>query len=169
MTTTRTSTSRRTRLGRRAAVAVLAGAGIALTPLPAHAHDPVATTAAAVASAPTAAAQVAVDTALAQIGDPYAWGGSGPNAFDCSGLMQYSYAAAGISLPRTSSIQATVGTPVSFDALQPGDLLFFYSPVSHVGMYIGNGQMVHAPNRGSVVSVVDVGHMPGLVGARRIA
>jgi cell wall-associated NlpC family hydrolase len=123
----------------------------------------------AAAPAPTAAAQVAVNTALAQVGDPYVWGASGPDAFDCSGLTQYSYSAAGISLPHSSSGQSRLGVPVSRDALQPGDLIFFYSPVSHVAMYIGNGQMVHASTSGQPVKVVSVDSMPGYNSARRIA
>jgi cell wall-associated NlpC family hydrolase len=123
----------------------------------------------AAAPAPTAAAQVAVNTALAQVGDPYVWGASGPNAFDCSGLTQYAYSAAGISLPHSSSAQSRMGAPVSRDQLQPGDLIFFYSPVSHVAMYIGNGQMVHASTSGQPVKVVSVDSMPGYNSARRIA
>jgi cell wall-associated NlpC family hydrolase len=123
----------------------------------------------AAAPAPTAAAQVAVNTALAQVGDPYVWGAAGPDAFDCSGLTQYAYSAAGISLPHSSSIQSTMGAPVSRDQLQPGDLIFFYSPVSHVAMYIGNGQMVHASTSGQPVKVVSVDSMPGYNSARRIA
>ena len=113
------------------------------------------------------AAQVAVDTALAQLGDPYVWAASGPDAFDCSGLTQYAYAAAGITLPHSSSAQSKMGAAVSRAQLQPGDLVFFYSPVSHVGMYIGNGQMVHASTFGQpvIVSTVD---MKGYVGARRL-
>ena len=111
----------------------------------------------------------ALDTALAQLGDPYVWGGAGPDAFDCSGLTMYSYAAAGISLPHSSSMQSTMGVPVAYEDLQPGDLVFFYSPVSHVGMYIGNGQMVHAPYSGSVVQVVELAYMPEFAGARRLA
>jgi cell wall-associated NlpC family hydrolase len=116
-------------------------------------------------SAPSGAAQVAVDTALAQLGDPYVWAAAGPDAFDCSGLTQYAYAAAGVSLPHSSEAQYTMGTPVSRADLQPGDLVFFYSPPSHVGMYIGNGQMVHAPTFGSPVLVTSV-DMFGYVGAR---
>ncbi|MBA3523621.1 MAG: C40 family peptidase, partial [Geodermatophilaceae bacterium] len=107
-------------------------------------------------SAPTQAAQIAVDTALAQVGDPYVWGGGGPDTFDCSGLTSYAYAAAGINLPHSSSMQATMGQYVPRDQLQPGDLVFFYSPVSHVGMYIGNGEMVHAPNSGGSVSIMNI-------------
>ena len=120
-------------------------------------------------TASSAAAQVAVNTALAQVGDPYVWGAGGPDAFDCSGLMQYAYAAAGISLPHSSSMQSTMGTPVSRDQLQPGDLVFFYSPVSHVGMYIGNGQMVHAATSGTPVQVVSLDSMGDYNSARRIA
>jgi cell wall-associated NlpC family hydrolase len=158
---------------RRAAVVLLAGAGVALSPLPAQAAaaggPSTATVAAAPAAAPTPAAQVAVDTALAQQGKPYVWGGAGPDSFDCSGLTQYAYAAAGITLPHSSSMQSTLGAPVAYADLQPGDLVFFYSPVSHVGMYIGNGQMVHAGTSGDVVKVIDLAYMPDFNSARRIA
>ena len=117
----------------------------------------------------SAAAQTAVSTAMAQIGDPYVWGAGGPNAFDCSGLMQYAYSAAGISLPHSSRMQSTMGVPVSRSALQPGDLLFFYSPVSHVGMYIGNGQMVHASTSGVPVKTASIDSMGNFTSARRIA
>jgi len=121
------------------------------------------------AKAPGQAAQVAVDTAMAQIGDPYVWAAAGPDAFDCSGLTQYAYAAAGISLPHSSSMQSQMGTPVSRSELQPGDLVFFYSPVSHVGMYIGNGQMVHASTSGQPVQVASIDSMGSYSGARRVA
>ncbi|MCO7221091.1 C40 family peptidase [Klenkia sp. PcliD-1-E] len=123
--------------------------------------------AAAPAAAPSEAAGIAIQTALAQLGKPYVWGSSGPGGFDCSGLMQYAYAAAGISLPHSSRAQYGLGTPVSRADLQPGDLVFFYSPVSHVGMYIGNGQMVHASVSGRPVAVTSVDQR-GYVGARRI-
>jgi peptidoglycan DL-endopeptidase CwlO len=113
------------------------------------------------------AAQVAVDTAMAQRGKPYIWAASGPGSFDCSGLTAYAYRAAGVSLPHSSRMQAGMGQPVSREDLQPGDLVFFYSPVSHVGIYIGNGQMVHAPTSGDVVKVSPI--MSGFSGARRIA
>jgi cell wall-associated NlpC family hydrolase len=115
------------------------------------------------------AAQVAVDTAMAQIGDPYVWGASGPDSFDCSGLTQYAYSAAGVSLPHSSKSQSQMGTPVSRDALQPGDLVFFYSPVSHVGMYIGDGKMVHASTSGKPVQVASIDSMGSYNSARRIA
>jgi cell wall-associated NlpC family hydrolase len=119
-------------------------------------------------AAPSGAAQVAVNTALAQVGDPYVWGAGGPDAFDCSGLMQYAYSAAGISLPHSSSSQSQMGTAVSRDQLKPGDLVFFYSPVSHVGMYIGNGQMVHAATSGTPVQVVSLDSLGSYNSARRL-
>jgi len=118
--------------------------------------------------AASGAAQKAVDTALGQVGDPYVYGAAGPNAFDCSGLMQYAYSAAGVSLPHSSASQSRMGTPVSRDQLQPGDLVFFYSPVSHVGMYIGNGQMVHASTSGQPVKVASLASMGSYNSARRI-
>jgi cell wall-associated NlpC family hydrolase len=120
-------------------------------------------------AAGSGAAQTAVDTALAQLGDPYVWAAAGPNAFDCSGLTQYAFAAAGVSLPHSSRAQATMGSPVSLNALQPGDLLFYYSPVSHVGMYIGNGQMVHASTSGQPVKIGSISSMGSPPFARRIA
>ncbi|MET0765779.1 MAG: C40 family peptidase [Blastococcus sp.] len=113
------------------------------------------------------AAQIAIDRAMAQRGKPYVWAAGGPGSFDCSGLTAYAFAAAGISLPHSSRMQSQMGQAVSRDALQPGDLVFFYSPVSHVGIYIGNGQMVHAPSSGDVVKVAPL--MSGFSGARRIA
>jgi cell wall-associated NlpC family hydrolase len=124
-------------------------------------------TSAVVAS--SAAAQAAVNTALAQVGDPYVYGAGGPNAFDCSGLTQYAFSAAGVSLPHSSRGQSGMGRTVSRSELQPGDLLFYYSPTSHVAMYIGNGQMVHASTSGKPVMVVNVDSMGGFTHARRIA
>src|SRR3712207_6717122 len=134
MTTTRMSTFGR-RSVRGAALALVTGAGIALTPLTASADAgvpaagataPVALAAAPVA-APSHAAQVAVDTALAQQGKPYVWGGTGPGGYDCSGLTSSAYAAAGVSIPRTSKAQAAAGVHVDKANLQPGDLVFFFS------------------------------------------
>ncbi|MFD2092888.1 C40 family peptidase [Blastococcus deserti] len=113
------------------------------------------------------AAQIAIDTAMAQRGKPYVWAAGGPNSYDCSGLTAYAFRAAGIDLPHSSAMQSRMGQPVSRDQLQPGDLVFFYNPVSHVGIYIGNGQMVHAPTSGDVVKVAPL--MSGFSGARRIA
>jgi cell wall-associated NlpC family hydrolase len=105
---------------------------------------------------PSSTVAIAIKTALSKVGSPYVWGASGPNGFDCSGLTSFAYAAAGISLPHSSSAQAGYGTPVSRSELQPGDLVFFYSPISHVGLYIGNGMMVHARTFGQPVAVTSV-------------
>jgi cell wall-associated NlpC family hydrolase len=112
-----------------------------------------------------AGVQAAVNAALSKLGRPYVWGATGPSTFDCSGLMVWAYAQTGITLPRTASQQSTFGTAVSRDQLQPGDLVFYYSPVSHVGMYLGNGQMVHAPTSGDVVKISPL--LSGYAGARR--
>ncbi|MGW4380474.1 NlpC/P60 family protein [Kitasatospora sp. NPDC004531] len=104
------------------------------------------------------AAKVAVEAALSKQGADYIWAAAGPNVFDCSGLMVWAYAQAGIALPRTSQAQATVGTNVGTDwhNAQPGDLVIYKSDRSHVAMYIGNGQVVHAPKAGDVVKVMKV-------------
>ncbi|CCG05524.1 C40 family peptidase [Blastococcus saxobsidens] len=115
------------------------------------------------------AVQVAVDTALAQRGKPYVWAATGPGSFDCSGLVQYAYRAAGISLPRASRNQASMGTQVSRAEARPGDLVAFYSPVSHIGIYLGNGQMVHAPTSGDVVKIASVDGMGATPKFNRIA
>jgi peptidoglycan DL-endopeptidase CwlO len=91
-------------------------------------------------------AAVAVQAALSKIGAPYVYGTAGPNTFDCSGFTSWAWAQAGVSLSRSSREQAAQGTRVSVSQLQPGDILFYDSPVSHVAMYIGNGMVVHASN-----------------------
>jgi cell wall-associated NlpC family hydrolase len=105
--------------------------------------------------------------AMSKIGVPYVWGGTGPDAFDCSGLMQWAYKQVGVRLPRTSRAQSHVGTSVSKGDLRPGDLVFYYSPVSHVGMYIGNGKIVHASEPGEPVKVSNVNSFP-FHNARRV-
>jgi cell wall-associated NlpC family hydrolase len=158
------SSSRALGLGRRSLIAVVAGAGVALTPLAAAPAS-----AATSAAAPSAAAQTIVNTALAQQGDPYRWGAAGPNAFDCSGLAQYAAKAAGITLPHSSKGQSQMGRPVAKSDLKPGDLVFYYSPVSHVAVYVGNGKIVHASTYGQPVKVVDMAFVPGYNSARRLA
>jgi len=91
-------------------------------------------------------AAIAVKAALSKIGAPYVYGTAGPNTFDCSGFTSWAWAQAGVSLSRSSRTQATQGTRVSVSQLQPGDILFYDSPVSHVAMYIGDGMVVHASN-----------------------
>ena len=105
-------------------------------------------------------AGAAVEYALAQVGDSYVYGATGPDSFDCSGLTMMAWAQAGVSLPHSSSGQMSSGPSVSSSALQPGDLVFYYSPVSHVGIYIGNGQIVHAANPSTDVEVAGVFSMP---------
>jgi peptidoglycan DL-endopeptidase CwlO len=105
-------------------------------------------------------AQQAISFARNQLGKPYVWGATGPDSFDCSGLTQAAYKAAGVTLPRTTYDQVNVGTRVSESDLQPGDLIFFYSDVSHVGLYIGNGEMIHAPHTGTVVKIAPITEMP---------
>lgn len=105
-------------------------------------------------------AGAAVNYALAQVGDAYVYGAAGPDAFDCSGLTMMAWQQAGVSLPHSSSGQMSAGPSVSSDALQPGDLVFYYQPVSHVGIYIGNGKIVHAANPNTGVEVAGVFSMP---------
>ena len=112
-------------------------------------------------------AQRAVDTALAQVGKPYVDGATGPGAYDCSGLSQYSFAAAGVGLPRTAAEQFAATAHVSGSAMRPGDLVFFYPGITHVGIYLGNGQMVDAPHPGAAVRVEPVQYFGPLEGASR--
>jgi cell wall-associated NlpC family hydrolase len=109
----------------------------------------------------------AMANAMSKLGAAYRWGATGPRAFDCSGLVYWSYRQVGMTLPRTSSAQSRVGAPVSRSALQPGDLVFFYRPVSHVAIYIGNGRVVHASTSGSPVKISNLNDMP-FATARRI-
>lgn len=111
-------------------------------------------------------AGAAVQYAMAQVGDAYVYGAAGPSAFDCSGLTMMAWAQAGVSLPHSSSAQYGSGPRVAASDLQPGDLVFYYSPISHVGMYIGNGLIVHAANPGAGVEVSELYSMP-YVGAVR--
>ena len=119
------------------------------------------------AAAPAAVRTSAMQKALGKVGSPYRYGAAGPNAFDCSGLVNWAFKNSGKSLPRTSGAMSRVGTPVSKSALQPGDLVFFYKPVSHVGIYIGNGKIVHASSRKSPVKISDMGRMK-FTAARRV-
>ncbi|MET8164785.1 NlpC/P60 family protein [Streptomyces sp. NPDC005329] len=105
-------------------------------------------------------AGAAVAAVRSALGKPYVWGANGPTGFDCSGLMQWSYAQAGISLPRTSQAQAHAGRRVPLSQAQPGDIVTYRSDASHVGMYVGNGQVVHAPYPGAPVRYDPVGMMP---------
>lgn len=108
---------------------------------------------------PTPATGV-VGAAMAQLGKPYGWGSAGPDAFDCSGLMVWAYAQNGIGIPRTSQAQLAGGTPVPLDQLQPGDIIGYYPGVTHVGMYIGDGMVVHSSDYGIPIQVVPANSMP---------
>ncbi|MFJ3923778.1 NlpC/P60 family protein [Streptomyces sp. NPDC090022] len=105
-------------------------------------------------------AAAAVMAARAAVGRPYIWGSTGPSGFDCSGLMVWSYRQAGVSLPRTSQAQRFAGRQVPLSEARPGDLVTYRSDASHVGMYVGNGQVVHAPYPGARVRYDPVGMMP---------
>lgn len=118
-------------------------------------------------SPPPATATSAASIAQQYLGVPYVWGGASPSGFDCSGLVMYVYAQIGIYLPHSAAAQYSAGTPISDSERQPGDLVFFGSPISHVGIYVGGGTMIHAPFEGSVVSYGGVGG-PSYVGAIRL-
>lgn len=125
---------------------------------------------------PSERVQKVIDVAKAQLGKPYVWGDTGPNSFDCSGLTLYSYKnGAGITLPRVSRDQAKAGSYVSKSSLKPGDLVFFDhnggSNINHVGIYLGNNQMIHSPSSGKTVSIVNINTnywIKNYVTARRI-
>jgi cell wall-associated NlpC family hydrolase len=102
-------------------------------------------------------AAAVVAYARAQVGKPYCYGGSGPGCFDCSGLTMRAWQQAGVSLPHSSSAQYNVGRRISASELQPGDLIFYYSPISHVSVYIGNGQRISATHTGDYVRVQSLG------------
>ncbi len=101
-----------------------------------------------------------IQAALSRIGSPYSWGAAGPSSFDCSGLVMWAFQHAGISLPHSSQAMARGGQPVSADSMQPGDVVTYYSDASHVGIYIGDGMMVHASTYGTPVRVAPVNNAP---------
>ncbi|RII21043.1 putative endopeptidase precursor [Streptomyces sp. YIM 130001] len=117
--------------------------------------------------APNSRAARAISFSHGALGSPYVWGATGPDSFDCSGLTQAAYRAAGVSLPRTTYAQINAGKRVSRSELAPGDLVFFYSSISHVGIYIGNGRMIHAPNPNAPVRIAPIDEMP-FAGAARV-
>ena len=115
------------------------------------------------AAAPAAGSSVgtrALALAKGKLGAPYVWGAAGPSAFDCSGLIVWAYKQLGVSLPHSSATLSTMGRPVSKAALQPGDLVFFYSPVSHVGIYAGNGMVLNATQSGEPVQLSKLANLP---------
>ncbi|MFD7641216.1 NlpC/P60 family protein [Kitasatospora sp. NPDC059795] len=114
------------------------------------------------APAPAGYAGVAMSAALSKLGSWYSYGAAGPSTFDCSGLMQWAYAQAGVSIPRTSQAQAGAGTNIGTNIAnaKPGDLIIYYGDMHHVGMYVGNGQIVHAPHTGAQVRYESATVMP---------
>jgi cell wall-associated NlpC family hydrolase len=97
-----------------------------------------------------------VAEARRQLGKPYHWGAAGPDSFDCSGLTMWAWRAAGVALAHYSGAQYSATTHIPLSELQPGDLVFFYSDLSHVGIYVGGGQMIHAPQTGDVVRYASI-------------
>jgi len=121
----------------------------------------------------SSAAGIVISFAKAQLGDPYVWAGNGPNSWDCSGLMVAAFRQAGVTLPRTSRAQYTVGSSVAYGQWAPGDLLFYGSSASsihHVALYIGGGQLIHAPQAGDVVraAAAPAGGGGDYLGAKRV-
>ena len=172
MTAVRTTPAHRTtRTLQRMAIAIVMAFGVTLTALPAQQADAASLSyvvGGRTVTAPSLAAKNVVFKALAQRGDPYRWGAEGPHAFDCSGLSLFAMRAAGKSLPHSSRMQSTMGRYVSKANLRPGDLVFFYNPVGHVAVYIGNGRIVHATTYGQPVKVGLLKYMYGYNTARRI-
>lgn len=123
-------------------------------------------------AAPNATVAQAINAARSKLGDPYQWGGTGPDAYDCSGLTQFAYASAGVALPRVAADQWNVGTHVGLADLEPGDLLFWATDttnaatIHHVAIYLGDGMMLAAPHTGDVVKIEPV-YMDGFIGATR--
>ncbi len=152
--------ARAQRIADRAAALAAQRAAAAPTPAPAPSET------ASPAPAPSSRAQVAVRAALSQVGKPYVWGAAGPDSYDCSGLMMWAWAQAGVSLPHNALMQYNATPRVAQSYWQPGDILFFGSPIHHDAMYIGNGRMVEAPYTGSHVRVVSA-FRPDYVGAGR--
>jgi cell wall-associated NlpC family hydrolase len=123
---------------------------------------------ASAATTTSSAGARAVAVAVAQVGKPYQWGGNGPSSFDCSGLTRYAWRAAGVELPRVSRDQYSGTRRISRSDLQPGDLIFYHSPISHVAMYIGDGRVVEAPYSGNQVRISSTGlTRSGIVGYGR--
>lgn len=120
-----------------------------------------------VAPPASSAGVAAVNAAMSRLGAPYVWGAAGPTTFDCSGLVVWAFSQAGISLPHYSYSQMSMGSPVAYSDLQPGDLVFFNGG-SHVGIYVGGGNFVHAPHSGTVVQVSSLASHGSLTAARRI-
>lgn len=139
-----------------AAVAGTAGSALASTAAPVTTQPAVSPS----SVTGTGLGAAALRHALTQQGKPYVWGAAGPNAYDCSGLVQWAFKQVGRTLPHSSAMQSAIGTPVAMAQLQPGDLVFFYSPVSHVGIYLGGGKILHASTAGQPVKISSMAGMP---------
>ncbi|MEO9220894.1 MAG: NlpC/P60 family protein [Mycobacteriaceae bacterium] len=139
---------------------VRSGASPARTPAPPPALSGGAPSVGAPSVGASSVGARALAVALTKTGAPYVWGGNGPNVFDCSGLTSWAYRQVGITIPRVADDQARAGTYVSRDNLQAGDLVFFYNPVSHVGIYDGNGNVLNAPDVGQNVKLTPLQYMP---------
>jgi peptidoglycan DL-endopeptidase CwlO len=157
----------RTKSGTRARVAATAAimaAGLAATAGPALAATTAPSTSLpAVSPSSVTGEGVAVQAlrhALTQQGKPYVWGAAGPNAYDCSGLVQWAYKQVGVSLPHNAAMQSVLGKPVARADLRPGDLVFFYTPVSHVGIYVGDGKILNAATTGQPVKISSMQYLP---------
>ncbi|WP_367318642.1 NlpC/P60 family protein [Streptomyces sp. HUAS ZL42] len=105
-------------------------------------------------------AKTAIDFAYAQLGKPYEWGSTGPDSYDCSGLVGAAWRAAGVSLPRTVKQMYDAGRKVAQSDLQPGDIIYWYNDSQHNGIYIGDGKAIHAPRTGKNIEITPVSYMP---------
>jgi len=146
--------------------AAMASAGTSPSAMASAGTSPSATASAGVATSGSGVGYAALQAALSKLGSPYEYGAAGPGSFDCSGLVQWAYKQAGVNVPRTSQAQAGVGTPVAQQDLQPGDIVAFYGG-GHVGIYAGNGNVVHAPDFGQPVKVAPMRYMD-FTNARRV-
>lgn len=144
--------------------------GSTTTPLPSQTITPTLMPTPDPTPEPIPLGEQAVDIAMQYLGVPYVWGGTTPDGFDCSGLVQYVYAQLGINISRTSQEQSTNGWEVSQGELKAGDLVFFANGhgVHHVGIYIGNGQFIHAPMSGDVVKITALSERNDYYCVRRI-
>jgi len=151
------------RLAAQRAAAIQRATGSAARPSDGQSNDPGPSS----GSAPSAKGAAAVYWAQTRLGMPYVWAADGPSSFDCSGLTMWAYRKVGVSLPHYAAAQINRGTRVSRSNLRPGDLVFFGSPIHHVGMYVGGGDYIHAPRTGDVVKISSLSGRGDYAGACR--